>query len=215
MLALSPFLSQISLSPDQVSARAFRKGQIVSDKPRGISSVGLIVSGRVEVYSVALDGKEVQLNSLVTGDCFGVNNLLINEELRTVLQCSEETEVLYIPKTVLLACMEENVRFAMSYAALCNRKLQFLLRRIELLTMQSCRARLIVYLLEEQNQDGVVHIIGSREDLARRLGVSRAALFRELSTLQSMKAVTASKDSLVIEDRLLLEDLLDHSSHIR
>ena len=63
----------------------------------------------------------------------------------------------------------------MRYAALCNRKLQFLLRRIELLTMQSCRGRLIAHLLEQQDEKGVVRLAGSREDLARRLGVSRAA----------------------------------------
>lgn len=119
---------------------------------------------------MALDGKDVQLNALTVGECFGVCNLLADTELETVLRCGEETEVLYIPKTVLLSCMEQDAGLAMRYAALCNRKIQFLLRRIELLTMQSCRGRLIAHLLEQQDKVGVVKITGSREDLARRLG---------------------------------------------
>ena len=133
--------------------------------------------------------------------------------METVLRCGEETEVLYIPKTVLLSCMEQGAGLAMRYAALCNRKIQFLLRRIELLTMQSCRGRLIAHLLEQQ--DEVVKITGSREDLARRLGVSRAALFRELSALQSMGTVSVDGNSITVEDRPLLEELLYHPSNTK
>ncbi len=198
--------------PDQINTRTFRKGQMVSDKPEGVSSVGLVVSGRIEVFSVALDGREVQLNSLTTGDCFGVSNLLTDEELETVLQCREETSILYVSKSVLLSCMEQDAQLALRYATLCNQKIQFLLRRIELLTIQSCRARLVVYLLEQQDEKGIVHLVGSRDDLARQLGISRAALFRELSTLQSMNALTVTKTSIVIEDQLLLEELVFYSS---
>ena len=166
-LASSPFLAGASLPLEQVTSKRFRAGQIISDKPSGVSSVGMIVSGRVEVYSVALDGKDVQLNALTAGECFGVCNLLADTELETVLRCGEETEVLYIPKAVLLACMERDAGLAMRYAALCNRKLQFLLRRIELLTMQSCRGRLIAHLLEQQDEKGVVRLAGSREEIGR------------------------------------------------
>lgn len=214
-LTSSPFLAGASLPPEQVTAKGFRAGQIISDRPGGVSSVGMIVSGRVEVYSVALDGKDVQLNALTAGECFGVCNLLADTELETVLRCGEETEVLYIPKAVLLACMERDAGLAMRYAALCNRKLQFLLRRIELLTMQSCRGRLIAHLLERQDEKGVVRLAGSREDLARRLGVSRAALFRELSVLQSMGAVSVDGNSITVEDRPLLEELLYHPSNTK
>ena len=197
-LTSSPFLAGASLPPEQVTSKRFRAGQIISDKPSGVSSVGMIVSGRVEVYSVAL----------TAGECFGVCNLLADTELETVLRCGEETEVLYIPKAVLLACMERDAGLAMRYAALCNWKVQFLLRRIELLTMQSCRGRLIAHLLEQQDEKGVVRLAGSREDLARRLGVSRAALFRELSALQSMGAAAVDGNSIRIQDRPLLEELL-------
>ena len=184
-LASSPFLAGASLPLEQVTSKRFRAGQIISDKPSGVSSVGMIVSGRVEVYSVALDGKDVQLNALTAGECFGVCNLMASAELETVLRCGEETEVLYIPKAVLLSCMEQDAGLAMRYAALCNRKLQFLLRRIELLTMQSCRGRVIAHLLAGQDRNGCVKPTGSREDLARQLGVSRAAVWKAVKQLES------------------------------
>ena len=185
-LAQSPLLAGVSLPAEQARVQSFPAGHILSDRPGGVPSVGLILSGRVEVYSVALDGKDVQLSTLPAGECFGVCNLLAGAELETVLRCGEETEVLYIPKPVLLACMERDAGLSLRYAELCNQKLQFLLRRIELLTMQSCRGRVIAHLLAGQDRNGCVKPTGSREDLARQLGVSRAALFRELAALQSM-----------------------------
>ena len=214
-LAQSPLLAGVSLPAEQARVQSFPAGHILSDRPGSVPSVGLILSGRVEVYSVALDGKDVQLSTLPAGECFGVCNLLAGAELETVLRCGEETEVLYIPKPVLLACMERDAGLSLRYAELCNQKLQFLLRRIELLTMQSCRGRLIAHLLEQQDEKGVVRLAGSREDLARRLGVSRAALFRELSALQSMGTVSVDGNSITVEDRPLLEELLYHPSNTK
>ena len=210
-LAISPLLAALPLNPADVSERRFHAGQIISDRPGGVPAVGLILSGRVDAYSVALDGKDVQLSSLAAGECFGVCNLLAQAELETVLRCAEDLDVLYIPKPVLLRLMRQDVDFALRYAALCNKKLQFLIRRIELLTMQSCRGRVIAYLLERQ-VDHTVHLTGSREDLARQLGVSRAALFRELSALQGRNAIRAEGSTIHLLDEPLLEDLLYHSA---
>ena len=45
-------------------------------------------------------------------------------------------------------------------------------------------------------------------DLSHELGVSRATLFRELSALQSMGAAAVDGNSIRIQDRPLLEELL-------
>lgn len=211
-LSICSLLAGLPLKQSDVSERDFRAGQIISDRPGGIPAVGMIISGRVDVYSVALDGKDVLLNSLATGECFGVCNLLAKAELETVLRCAEDSAILYITKPVLLALMKQDVGFAMRYAEMCNQKIQFLIRRIELLTMQSCRGRVIAYLLEKQDSSNTVHLTGSREDMARQLGVSRAALFRELFTLQSRNAISADGNTIHLSDVTLLEDMLYHSN---
>ena len=44
----------------------------------------------------------------------------------------------------------DSIVSAMAYAALCNAKIQFLLSRIEMLTMQSCRGKVLAFLLAEK-----------------------------------------------------------------
>ena len=214
-LSLSALLTGVTLPGEKVSAQIFRCGQIVSDTPRGIPSIGLITRGRIGVYSVALDGKDILLNELSTGECFGICNLLAQSELETVLRCSVETEILYIPKAVLLESMAADGTLALRFAAVCSEKIQFLLKRIELLTMQSCRGRVVAFLLAHSKEGGEVIFRGSREDLARHLGVSRAALFRELAALQTMGAIESHGNLFHVIKPDQLEDLLYHPSNTK
>ena len=207
-LDASPLLAGCRFGAGQLTDGAYPAGQMLGDRPHGVASVGLVVSGAVDVYSVALDGKDVQLNTLPPGECFGVSNLLTPEELETVLRCAVDTVVLYVPKAVLLERMERDAALTLRFAALCDRKLQFLLRRIELLTMQSCRGKLIAWLLSQKDERGRVTVHGSREDLARQLGASRAALFRELSALQALGALAVEGNTLTVLDQGLLEKRL-------
>ena len=112
-IAVSPLLAGLPLTPADVSERRFHAGQILSDRPGGVPAVGLVLSGRVDAYSVALDGKDVQLSSLTAGACFGVCNLLAEAELETVLRCAEESDILYISKPVLLRFMRQDVDFTL------------------------------------------------------------------------------------------------------
>ncbi|MGN1314458.1 MAG: helix-turn-helix domain-containing protein [Lachnospiraceae bacterium] len=63
-------------------------------------------------------------------------------------------------------------------------------------------------MLEEQRGEEEIELKGSREDLACRLGVSRSALFRELSLLQRQKIIRIRGNRIRILDTERLESLL-------
>ena len=170
--------------------------------------MGVVENGRVDIYAVALDGRDVQLNSIGAGECFGICNLLVAEPLQTVLRCAEETTVRFWEKEALVAAMRCDAALAMAYAALCNAKIQFLLSRIEMLTMQSCRGKVLAFLLAEKREDGVILLRGTRDELASRLSVSRAALYRELSALQSGGYLEVGESRLRVLNTSALEKLL-------
>lgn len=204
----SPLLRGCGIDPLVLSSRSCQSGQIISDRLAGKTVVGMVVSGMIDVYSVSLDGKDIQLSTLEAGDCFGISNLLVPEEMETVLRCRKDTQLILIPKTSLINAMEQDPVFAIRYASYCNRKIQFLIRRIELLTMQSCRGKVIEYLLSHKDETGTVCLGCSREDLARRLGVSRAALFRELSSLNTQGLLKQEHGNLILLDQNGLENIL-------
>lgn len=181
------------------------EGSIVRDEYCGEPSVGLLACGRIYVYASAPDGKEVLLNTLRRGECFGISNLAAGPEMGTLLYCCTDARVVYIPKKTVLEMLKVDGEFAVRYVCLCCEKLQFLLGRIEMLSIQSCRGKLAAYLMSNQNTQGRVWLDGSREELAKSLDVSRAALFRALSHLQIRGALRVNGSFIEIMDEQALQ----------
>lgn len=207
-LRASPFLAEFQLTERDVTARRYPAGRFVSDYQGRVPCVGMVAAGQIDVYSAAVDGRDVRLTTLLRGDCFGIYNLMAEEELATLLRCAEETVVFYVPKRTLLSQLAQEPARALRYASLCGGRIRFLLQRISQLTIQSCRGKIISYLLSAADEQGRVPLRGSREELAKHLGVSRAALFRELAALQELRAVGARGHALLVLDRPLLERML-------
>ena len=205
-LSKSPLLcacAERSLSPVICS---YTGGETVTDLLDGRPCVGLILSGRVSVSSDTPDGRDVRMNTLGEGDCFGISNLFDPEPLKTILRCEGPAEIAYIAKEALITLLEEDREFSMSYIRLTQQKLQFLLRRIELLTTQNHQVRLIVWLLGQGGEE--IRFPGNREALAAHLGMSRAALFRELSQLDSAGMISTKGTLVRILNRPGLSALL-------
>lgn len=208
-LNASPLLRGCNLEQaEMLACRIYQKGKLISDRPGGRPAVGVLVKGLVDVYSVSLDGREVKLSVLGKGDCFGICNLFAASDMKTVLKCQTDAEILFIPKDTLVGVMKGRPELAMRYAELCSRKIQFLIQRIELLTIHSCRGKVMEYLLTQADEEGLVQIPVSKEDLAKLLGVSRAALFRELAQLQNQGLIRTGGASITILNRVELERFL-------
>ena len=93
------------LDPDAFAPRLMRAGagEALVDDPDGEPCVGLVVSGLIDVWSAAPDGREVLLSTLRAGDCFGISNLLTGNALETRLRAAGAVEIAYIPKQALRA----------------------------------------------------------------------------------------------------------------
>jgi len=146
------------------------------------SSIGLVVSGKVNVYSVTADGFKVCLTTHSIGDCFGIAAIFTGDEPNTVLEAQGKTTVAYLSHVNFINMLDSHPYLLKAYTLLLNQKIAFLTQKIEFLTMPSCRARLASFLLKNEVK-GSVNLAMSKEMLAQSIGVSRASLFRELNRL--------------------------------
>lgn len=206
-LSKSPLLCELDPEALFPELHAYADGETVSDRIAGKPCVGLVISGRVAVSSDTPDRRDVRMNTLREGDCFGISNLFDEASLQTVLRCEGETEIAYIAKETIISLLEKDRAFSMRYIRLTQRKLQFLLRRIELLTTQNHQVRLIVWLLGQESEE--IRFPGNREELAAHLGMSRAALFRELAQLDGAGLISTKGTLVRILSRQGLSDLLE------
>lgn len=208
ILRTSNLFAEIDCSSLNCIFASFRKGQMIDAD----NCVKVIVKGRVDVYSMAVDGTEIQLNTLAEGDICGISNIFSACRVNTILKCSKNTSLILISKEKLQRLFESNPLFAIRYAAFCNDRIQFLLHRIEKLTIQSAKVKLSEFLYKESEKSHEIHLRSSKEQLAKTLGISRAALFRELADLQTNHLIKVDHMIITIlnregvEQRLLAAD---------
>lgn len=94
----SDFLSGCIIDSSAVIRKSFSAGTYLSDMDNGKGFIGLIAHGALDIFSVALDGRDTMLNSLYKGDCFGICNLFDCTQLETIIRCRTDAVVFYIPK---------------------------------------------------------------------------------------------------------------------
>lgn len=203
----SPLLN--GCDPEALSpvVRRYPAGAAIGESDTGEPCVGLVVEGLVDVWSVAVDGNGVLLSSLRRGECYGISNLL-RGEMETRLRAATAVTAACVSKTKLEAAFARDGRLAMRYAAICNEKIQFLLRRIAMLTAQTTRGRLVSWLLLHTAEDGRVASTLTKTDLAAALSISRAALYRELNALRDAGCLRLQGDLMTVTDRAGMEAML-------
>ncbi|MCR4955535.1 MAG: Crp/Fnr family transcriptional regulator [Lachnospiraceae bacterium] len=185
--------------------KTIKKNCIANEVYSGREYVGIIVSGIMDVYSVLADATEVRMSQLKEGDIYGICNLFYDYERETILKCKNDCEIIFIAKEDFKELLFENQELMKRYLSLCNEKIAFLLRRTEILAMQSCKTKVIIYLLSSVS-DGKVVLKDSKETLAKSLGISRAALFRELSDLKKKQLIKVSGHTISISSTEKLEE---------
>lgn len=185
----SPLFAGMAIDESSIRIETLRKGRLFDDVRGSCACVGLVVEGSVDVYNVAEDGSEIRLSSLKTGDSFGICNLCSNDALPTVLRCRSTCRVMLMPKRRFAAMLETNPVLAMRYARVCNEKIAFLIKRIAELSQVDSTMKLETYLREHADENGTVHLEGTRDELARYLGMSRSALFRQMAKLKETGVV--------------------------
>lgn len=200
-VAACPLFLGCAFDEDALTAQSFKRGDAVADTLDGESVIGIIAKGRVGVYGISPGESAVSLSSLGAGEAFGISNLFTQNALETRLCCRERTDIVFVPKRVFLQMLGASPVLAERYMTLLNGKIRFLLRRVALLTAHSGRAKLADYLMANASSDGVVRLDCSKAQLATLLGMSRAALFRELATLSDAGLIEVAKNCITLLDR--------------
>ena len=155
----------------------------------------------MSVFGISPGESEVSLSSLGPGEAFGISNLFTKNELETRLVCRGNTDIVFVPKQAFLRMLGTSSVLAERYMTLLNGKIRFLIRRIALLTAHSGRAKLADYLLANADHSNTVRLGCSKEQLAKLLGMSRAALFRELSALSAAGLIAVDRSRITLLDR--------------
>ncbi|HKM07086.1 MAG TPA: Crp/Fnr family transcriptional regulator [Sphaerochaeta sp.] len=205
---LELLLDSKTITTSSLTRTSYPKGQVVGDSDGFVSLAVFVEEGELDVFSVALDGTKILVSTLQKSEVFGISNLFEEEDLRTLLQCRTDCVLRSLPKDELRTAIFKSPLAMVEYAKICNRKIQFLLRRIEQLSLTSARLKVAEHLLYNTSIENPELSLTSKESLTLPLGISRASLFRELSALEKMGAVSSNGSTVQVISRKILENTL-------
>ena len=170
-----------------------KKNQTLFFEGDECKSIGVILSGKINIISYFADGKEIVYNSLGKGEMFG-NNLIFSSTpfYRGDVVSMENSVIAFITKENLLKAMSEDVGLLESYLTYqsdFSKKLNF---KIKLLTISSTVDRLIYYLTFNKGEVKYQSVT----KLAKELYLTRESLSRTMHKLDKDGIIEISEKTI-------------------
>jgi len=165
---------------------SFGKGEYLfhqNDQARGFY---YILSGKVRIYRLGSDAKEVEVSLATCGDYLGEVILFSAEKFPVNALVLEDSQVVFFEKEEFLKIIDSDHQTARFMLKLLASKCLSLNERLETLNIRSPRQRLIKTLISRCSGDSKceIKLDMKKVDLARHIGITPEALSRNIKQLQ-------------------------------
>lgn len=190
------------------SLEHFEREQPVHDNT-GCTGLYIVKSGRLRIYMLSDEGKEITLYRLGEGDiCMLSASCVLNSITFDVYIDAEEPSDCYmISGQAFSTVSERNLEvknFALETAVQRFSDVMWIMQQIVFMSMDK---RLAIFLLDECNSSGEDFISMTHEQIARHLGTAREVVTRLLRHLSSDGAVEVTRKGISIADKKKLRDI--------
>lgn len=201
--ALRPLLAQSGACRRQV-----RKGEVIYSPTQYERSIGILLSGSVQVTKVSGEGPPLVISVLRQGELFGAAALFNDEEAyATTLTARSDCTLLMLTQEQVSALLAADPLLAANYIRYLSGRIRFLGNKIDSLIAGSGERKLAHFLLTHMDDAGAVALPCSLTELAERLHMGRASLYRALDRMTEEGTLTRRGRQIVLRhpERLHLD----------
>lgn len=199
---------------DAYPLKSFDKKQILvqaGDEPPGVMYV---VEGQVRQYDITAQGEEIVVNVFQSPAYLPMAWAITGAKNRYFYEAATPVAVRIAPAVEVIAFVKANPDVMFDLLSRVYSGVEGMQRRMAHLMGGTARTRVAYELLieckrfGERRPDGSFLVNIHEEELARRAGLSRETVNRELSKLKRDKLLKVSHKQLLIQDVALLEQAL-------
>lgn len=191
-----------------LSERRFRPRQVIFFAGDPAERVFLILKGRVKIYHVAENGKEIILDVVPRGGVVGDMAIVENGERIACAQAIDETVAATISWEDFSHILQQSPRLGFAMAELMAHRLAGMQRTFMNLVSKPVSARL-ADILNSRQESGFVQLGLTHQELAQTIGTSRETVTALFSRFVTLGAIAPVSDGY----RILDQDLLDEIAH--
>jgi len=219
LLRVTPIFSRLSQGDRQAVAqvakvRAFAKGETIFEQDSPSDAVYAIASGRVKIFKMMPNGKDLILEVFGPGDPLGAVAVYMDRPFPAGASALEDTVCVLIPKREFFRLLETQPSLVRGLLLGITIRLVELTNRLAELTggrIESRFARLFLKLGTEMGRPergGTFIPLGlSRQELADMTGTTIETCIRIMSRWNKDAVVRTEKDGFVVLDRAELEQI--------
>jgi CRP/FNR family transcriptional regulator, dissimilatory nitrate respiration regulator len=191
-------------------SKTFQKGEMIFFEGDDGNGFYIAVTGRVKIYKTSSEGKEQILHIIEPGESFGEGSVFSGKPFPANAVSLTASKLLFFPIQAFHAMIVTQPSIAMSMLAILSQKLRQFAAQIEYLSLKEVPGRLasyLIYLAEEQNNNGVVELTISKGQLASLLGTIPETLSRILAKMTDSNLIKVKGRIIEISDIDGLEKL--------
>lgn len=170
----------------------------------------IVVSGRVKVFKASAEGKEQILHIYGPGQPVGEVPVFAGQHFPANCQAVEKSRLLFFPRQAFIDLITAHPSLALNMLAVLSMRLRQFTVQVENLSLKEVPGRLasyLIYLAEEQERPGSVHLPISKGQLASLLGTIPETLSRIFSRMSAQGYIDVQAAEIVFKDRPALEEL--------
>ena len=172
-------------------------------------AVFMIMEGAVVIHIDNLDGRELVINEVGSGECFGELGILTGQPHSANAEAMVDSKVLVIPGTLFKVMLENEPSLVLRLLEITALRLQNSSRREEALAFHDARQRLAHLLLHlDQLASERGYLTFSQEDYAQRTGLTRQTVATILGDWRRRGWLLTGRGYLVLLNRRELNQLI-------
>jgi CRP/FNR family transcriptional regulator, cyclic AMP receptor protein len=172
------------------------------------SVVYLVRRGMVAIRLENSDGRELVINEMGAGECFGELSIITGQPRSTSAEAISDCELLLIPRPTFQAVLEKEPSLALRLLKINAARLQNSSKREEALAFHDAQQRLARQLLhQDQLAADKGYLTLSQEELAQRAGLTRQTTALILGRWRRRGWLLTGRGHIVVLNRHELEKL--------
>jgi CRP/FNR family cyclic AMP-dependent transcriptional regulator len=181
--------------------RFFKAGETVYRTGERVTSLCLVVRGRVQLFRTTQDRRRVMIGTLGPGCIFGEESLLGTRTPHTQAVALEPCTVWVIPSQRALEISATNALFGFGLMQAMGQRVVEAENRLEQIAYSTVASRLAALLLELGGDDPENAVRATHRELADMLGTWRETISKTLHDFRRRGLVASSHRQLTLLDK--------------
>lgn len=181
--------------------KTIAKGEFISLEGDSCNYMAIVLSGRVRVYKVSENGREITLYHLEKGEgcILTASCILSKKNFPAISIADEKVEVIIIPSQIFRDWMEKYDSWRKYIFELLSKRLALVISVVEEVAFKRMDTRIAEYLLSNLPENSRILKV-THHQIADELGTSREVVSRILKDIENEGLISLSRGLIKIED---------------